>query len=110
MAGILLYFKRVIAGLEHAGVRDDSALFTSMPVSVPRSAPAPASSGRPEPWVLAAQVIVLILAGFFVYGPVLHGEWLWDDGFTLRDNPLMHDSVGWWKIWFAPPGPDFFPL
>lgn len=80
-----------------------------MPAVAPRSAPA-AGSPRVEPWLLAVQVIVLVLAGFFVFSPALHGEWLWDDGFTLRDNPLMHDSGGWWKIWFAPPGPDYFPL
>ncbi len=75
----------------------------------PASIPA-AGVLRPPPWRLALQVILLVLAGFFVFAPALHGEWLWDDGFTLRDNPLMHDSAGWWKIWFAPPGPDFFPL
>lgn len=53
---------------------------------------------------------ILLLAGFFIYAPVLHGEWLWDDGATLRDNPLMHDPGALAKIWFAPPGPDYFPL
>jgi hypothetical protein len=79
------------------------------------SAPAPtavfvAVPRRAEPWLLAAQVIMLILAGFLVYLPALHGQWLWDDRFILSDNPLMRDSAGWWKIWFAPPGPDYFPL
>ena len=53
---------------------------------------------------------VLLLAGLFVYLPALHGNWLWDDGFTIKDNPLMGEAGGWWKFWFAPPGPDYFPL
>jgi len=54
--------------------------------------------------------VILILAAFTVYFPVLHGNWLWDDTTLIRDNPVMADAGGVWKFWLAPPGPDFFPL
>jgi tetratricopeptide (TPR) repeat protein len=53
---------------------------------------------------------VLIFAGLLVYFPALRGTWVWDDASLIRDNPLMADAGGFWKFWFAPPGPDFFPL
>jgi len=59
---------------------------------------------------LALPSAILVLAGYFVFFPALHGAWLWDDGFTIRGNALMADPQGWWKFWFVPPGPDYFPL
>ncbi len=67
--------------------------------------PPPASPKR-----LLLGSFVLLFAGVAVYLPALHGNWLWDDGATIKDNPLMADPAGWWKFWFAPPGPDYFPL
>jgi protein O-mannosyl-transferase len=81
-----------------------------MPQSVPTSMPAKAGAPCAWSWRLTAQAAVLVLAGFFVFAPALHGAWLWDDGVTIKDNPLMADAAGWWRFWFIPPGPDYFPL
>jgi protein O-mannosyl-transferase len=53
---------------------------------------------------------ILVVAAFLVYFPTLHGDWLWDDNFLVRFNPLMAEAGGWWKFWFAPPGPEYLPL
>jgi len=81
-----------------------------MPQSVSASAPIGATVPRAVSWQVVAQAVILILAGFYVFAPALHGAWLWDDGSMIRSNYLMADANGWWKFWFAPPGPDYFPL
>ena len=54
--------------------------------------------------------ILILLAGWWVYQPALHGGWLWDDLVDVVQNPVIHDPAGWWKIWLAPVGWHFFPL
>ena len=82
---------------------------------MPPPAPAPAlpevRAAAARPWRrLVLPGLLLVLAGFLVYAPALHGEWMRDDAPLIRDNPLMAEANGWWKFWFAPPGPDYFPL
>lgn len=55
-------------------------------------------------------LLLILLAGWWVYQPALSGGWLWDDQIDLVQNPLMRDPAGWWKIWLAPTGWHFFPL
>lgn len=81
-----------------------------MSQSAPVSALVKAAPNRAWSWRRAVPWALLILVGFAIYAPALHGDWLWDDNFTIRYNPLMADAGGWWKFWFAPPGPDYFPL
>ncbi len=81
-----------------------------MSAAMPTLIPAESGPQRKRVGGLAAQAAILLLAGFFVFAPALHGAWLWDDGFTIKGNALMADAGGWWKFWFAPPGPDYFPL
>ena len=57
----------------------------------------------------AFQAGLILLAGWLVYAPSLHGDWLWDD-FEIRENPALHGWSGLHKIWFASEGPDYFPL
>lgn len=81
-----------------------------VPSKVQTFAPTAPNPQRPRVGWLAVQAAILVLAGFFVFAPALHGAWLWDDGFIIKRNALMADPHGWWKFWFVPPGPDYFPL
>jgi tetratricopeptide (TPR) repeat protein len=58
------------------------------------------SSGIPWPTLL--QALVITAAVLWIYWPVLHGDWLWDDDILVTDNALVHDPSGLWKIWFDP--------
>ena len=54
----------------------------------------------------------LLLAGLaaWVYGPCLHGGWLWDDGLEVTRNLALRSPGGWWEPWVHPAGMDYFPL
>ena len=56
------------------------------------------------------QAAAIILSGWWVYLPALHGGWLWDDNTDITENPVLRDPAGIWKIWFAPKSLDFYPL
>ncbi len=56
------------------------------------------------------QIAVILLLGTWVFIPVRMGEGLFDDVQAVLDNPVMHRATGLWTLWFAPPGPDYFPL
>jgi tetratricopeptide (TPR) repeat protein len=56
------------------------------------------------------QTALILFLGFWIFTPVLEGEWLFDDLQAVVYNPLVHRAGGLWTIWFAPPGPDYFPL
>lgn len=60
--------------------------------------------------LLFLQVGAIILAGWFVYSPAIHGAWLWDDPGDISKHPALRDPAGLGKIWTAPDGPDYFPL
>jgi hypothetical protein len=54
---------------------------------------------------------VIAAAALWIYRPVLHGTWLWDDDYLLQKNGLIHDSDGLWNIWFSPTTLiDYFPI
>jgi len=76
----------------------------------PEQTPTQATPPRAWSWRRLAPGALLIFAGVLIYAPVLHGAWLWDDNFLVRYNPLMAEAGGWWKFWFAPPGPEYLPL
>jgi tetratricopeptide (TPR) repeat protein len=48
------------------------------------------------------QAGAIILLGFWIYWPALHGGWITDDYAYLPQNPLLGDPARLWKIWFAP--------
>jgi Tfp pilus assembly protein PilF len=67
-----------------------------------------AISSRTKFFLRAALILVL---GFWIYWPALHGDWLWDDRDLIADNALVHDPDGLWKIWFEPTDLyDYLPL
>jgi len=48
------------------------------------------------------QALVIVAAGLWIYWPVLHGDWVWDDNSLISQNALVHDPAGLWKIWLEP--------
>jgi hypothetical protein len=53
---------------------------------------------------------VIFLACFWIYSPVYHGEWLWDDDYLLTNNEVVQSPDGLGKLWFAPATADYLPL
>ena len=55
---------------------------------------------------------VLLLAVAWVYSPVYHSEFLWDDHILITDNWMVQSGSlgGLAAIWVEPDGPDYFPL
>ncbi len=62
---------------------------------------------KAKAWLQAA---LLVFAGWWIYFPVLHGGWVWDDRTDITQNTVLRDPAGWWKIWFAPESLDYYPL
>ncbi len=58
----------------------------------------------------AVPALAMILLGFAVYLPTLTGQWIWDDQLVITGNPLVRETAGLWKIWFAPTQVDYFPV
>jgi tetratricopeptide (TPR) repeat protein len=61
-------------------------------------------------WPTLLKLAVILAAALGVYGPVLHGAWLWDDNLLITTNPRLRDVAGLSQIWFAPPTNDYWPL
>jgi protein O-mannosyl-transferase len=75
------------------------------------AAPAARTHNRKAfPWTFALQALAIVAAGFWIYGPELHAEWLWDDDTLVTANPNLRSFEGLGKIWFAPPATDYWPL
>ena len=62
---------------------------------------------KAKEWLKSA---VLVLAGWWIYYPALHGGWVWDDRTDITENAVLRDPAGWWKIWLAPQSLDYYPL
>ncbi len=64
------------------------------------------------PWLEggAFKAALILLAGLFIYSPVFHGGWLWDDNFELTQNSVIQDPGGLKNIWQGNAGADFLPL
>lgn len=54
--------------------------------------------------------VLIAAAGWFVYSPVLHGRWLWDDDRYITENAALHEPGGLAKIWLAPADVNYFPV
>jgi tetratricopeptide (TPR) repeat protein len=56
-------------------------------------------------------VTIIVAAALWVYSPVFHGDWLWDDDWYITSQPLLRDATGLWKFWFAPGSwVEYYPL
>lgn len=79
--------------------------------SPPQVDPVPLSPSDPPGWESAlVKAAAILLACLWIYSPVYHGEWLWDDDYLLTDNAVVQSPDGLWKIWFKPATADYFPL
>lgn len=57
------------------------------------------------------KALLIVVAGFLVYAPAIHGEWLWDDDEAIPLNPDLKDPWGWLTSWSGTSSSaDFFPL
>jgi protein O-mannosyl-transferase len=65
---------------------------------------------RPRAATIFWQAALIILMGGWIYGPALHGGWVWDDLTEIPQNSLLPDPHGLAKIWAGASGPDYFPL
>ena len=62
-------------------------------------------------WMMTfLKAAVIFLACFWIYSPVYHGEWLWDDDYLLTNNEVVQSPDGLGKLWFAPATADYLPL
>ena len=48
------------------------------------------------------RALLIIAVTLWIYWPALGGAFVWDDGWYLVTNPLMHGWIGLWKFWFQP--------
>ncbi len=60
---------------------------------------------------LLPRALLIVAAGFWVFSPAFHGDWLMDDANYITGNPLLRDAAGLWKIWFEPESfIEYYPL
>jgi Flp pilus assembly protein TadD len=57
------------------------------------------------------QAILIIVATLWAFSPAFHGEWIWDDEVYVKNNSVIHDPLGFLKVWAHPDGQgDYYPL
>ena len=64
----------------------------------------------PHVGCLSALALGLFVATFLAYSPCLHGEFLWDDGPFLVDNPFVTSPGGLTPIWLTNRNADYWPV
>ena len=74
----------------------------------PDRSPSTASSSLEPNRVFVA--LLILFAGLFVYAPVFHGDWLWDDDSEITEHAALHTLPGLIDIWSAKGSPDYLPL
>ena len=73
------------------------------------------SPENPSSWEwLLLKAVVILLAGYLVFSPVFHAQWLWDDDQEITANPALTSVAGLSHIWSVVPdqhaGADYLPL
>lgn len=75
-------------------------------LSVPPTAaavhPDPSRSDHVRDFIF--KLIVIVLAGLWIYAPAYHGDWLWDDDQAITANAVTQGPWSFRDIWIAPPG------
>jgi Flp pilus assembly protein TadD len=64
----------------------------------------------PAPLSRGLGLLLLIAAGFSIYGPTLNGGWVWDDTYLVEFNHQLRSLPGLADIWLAPPASFYWPL
>jgi len=54
--------------------------------------------------------LLITFAGLFVYSPVFHGDWLWDDDSEITEHAALRTLPGLVDIWAARGSPDYLPV
>ena len=67
----------------------------------PGSPPATSKGMANWPFWLPRFLLIVGLV-FLIYWPALSGGFVWDDGWYITTNPLLHSSIGLWKFWYRP--------
>lgn len=73
------------------------------------AASSPAAPGAGEPHRLLVALLI-VFAGLFVYAPVFHGDWLWDDDSEITEHAALRTLPGVVDIWAARGSPDYLPV
>jgi tetratricopeptide (TPR) repeat protein len=74
------------------------------------------ASGSLAPFLAAwrdwlPKALLLIVVTLWVFSPAYHGEWLWDDAVYVQKNEIIHDPLGFLKVWSNVDGQgDYYPL
>jgi len=55
-----------------------------------KNAPKSVKVADPEKWKYYVALVIIVLISFFVYLPVLHNGFVWDDYYYINVNPLIH--------------------
>lgn len=72
--------------------------------------PAPTASLASESGFIF-KILLIVMAGLFIYAPAFHGTWLWDDDQEITANAALPDvQNGLAKIWGGETGADYLPL
>lgn len=58
--------------------------------------------------IIGIAIIVFVTA--LIYLPALTGDWIWDDGGFVSENPIIKASNGLKRFWASTEPPDYFPL
>jgi len=56
------------------------------------------------------RALLVVFATLFVYAPVFHGDWLWDDDSEVTDYQPLRKVSGLAEIWTGQGSPDYLPL
>ena len=56
------------------------------------------------------QAGAIVGAGLFVYAPVLHGGWVWDDDVEITGNTGLRAPGAPWRMWVHPWQADYLPV
>lgn len=59
---------------------------------------------------LIFRILLIIVAGLFVFSPTFHGDWLWDDDQEVTGNRGLKTLSGLIDIWSGRVSADYFPL
>ena len=56
------------------------------------------------------KALVILLVSLWIYSPVFHGDWLWDDDYLITANPVVQSPDGVASFWVAPTTADYLPM
>ena len=92
-------------GIEMRGIRDSGRAL--------RGSGTPSMTQKrslPFWWRVVLQAAVLVLAAAWIYSPVYHGEFLWDDHTLITDNWMVQSGslAAWLPSGLSQTGPTIF--